>query len=268
MKPLRASRMMLLSLPACIIILNLQASTQALPFASSSFYTSHWIALSDGNRPSESNQDREKERKNMIQTIRSYGLNDSDVLKVMSDVPRHLFVPEEYRKQAYADSPLPIGYGQTISQPFIVAEMTRLLRLESTSRVLEVGTGSGYQAAVLTGFTSHVYTIEIIKPLANSAASRLDRLGYKVENRHGDGYFGWPEKSPFDAIVVTAAAGEIPPPLIEQLAPEGRMVIPVGPVLGTQSLLLIEKDKSGKVRTRALMPVRFVPLTREDGSSR
>jgi len=213
-----------------------------------------------------SNPDRKSERQQMIETIRSYGLKDPTVLKVMSAVPRHLFVPEAYQKRAYADSPLPIGYGQTISQPFIVAEMTRLLQLHPESKVLEVGTGSGYQAAVLAGCTSQVFSIEIIEPLATAAASRLNRMGYKVQIRNGDGYFGWPEEAPFDAIVVTAAAGEIPPPLIHQLAPGGRMVIPVGAPLGIQSLMLVQKDLSGKLRTRSLMPVRFVPLTREDRS--
>jgi protein-L-isoaspartate(D-aspartate) O-methyltransferase len=141
--------------------------------------------------------------------------------------------------------------------------------LNKDSRLLEVGTGSGYQAAVLTHFTPHVFTIEIIEPLAEAAQDRLDRIGYTVvECRRGDGYFGWPEKAPFDGIVVTAAAGEIPPPLVKQLVRGGRMVIPVGPVFGTQSLMLVEKDENGNVRTRSLMPVRFVPLTREDTSKR
>ena len=268
MKPVKTPVLMYMCLSIGFIILNVRNSTQAQQSFHPPIHLSLRVALTDGERSPESNQDREKERRNMVQTIRSYGLNNPSVLKVMSHVPRHLFVPEEYRKRAYADSPLPIGYGQTISQPFIVAEMTRLLRLDSASKVLEVGTGSGYQAAVLTGFTPHVYTIEIIEPLAKAAASRLDLLGYKVEIRHGDGYFGWPEKSPFDAIVVTAAAGEIPPPLVHQLAPGGRMVIPVGPAFGTQSLMLVEKDKSGKVRTLGLMPVVFVPLTSEDRSKR
>ncbi len=210
---------------------------------------------------------REAERRNMVDVIRSYGLKDEKVLKAMSRVPRHEFVPENLRRHAYEDSPLPIGYGQTISQPYIVAEMTRLLHLNAQCRVLEVGTGSGYQAAVLTEFTPHVYTVEIIQPLATAAEERLHRLGYTVVVvRHGDGYYGWPENAPFDGIVVTAAAGQIPPPLIEQLKPRGRMVIPVGPVFGTQSLMLVTKDEAGTVHTKSLMPVRFVPLTREDKS--
>jgi protein-L-isoaspartate(D-aspartate) O-methyltransferase len=203
----------------------------------------------------------------MVRQIRSYGLQDAQVLAAMAAVARHEFVPKARRRRAYADTPLPIGYGQTISQPYIVAEMTRLLQLTPDSKVLEVGTGSGYQAAVLAYFTPQVYTIEIIEPLAEAAAARLDRLGYTTINvRHGDGYYGWPEQSPFDGIVVTAAAGEIPPPLVKQLKAGGRMVIPVGSVFATQSLMLVEKDETGQVRTTSLMAVRFVPLTRTDAS--
>lgn len=209
---------------------------------------------------------RQAERNAMVRRIQEYGLSDQAVLEAMSRVPRHEFVPERLAADAYRDSPLPIGYGQTISQPFIVAEMTRLLRLRPDSRVLEIGTGSGYQAAVLTEFTPHVFTIEIIGQLMQQAEKRLQRLGYTVVKvRHGDGYYGWPEEAPFDAIIVTAAAGEIPPPLIAQLKKGGRMVIPVGPPLGTQSLMLVEKDAEGKIRTRNLMPVRFVPLVRGKG---
>jgi len=212
-------------------------------------------------------EERQAERDKMARVIRAYGLGDAQVLSAMASVPRHEFVPRARRRRAYDDTPLPIGYGQTISQPFIVAEMTRLLRLNGDSKVLEVGTGSGYQAAVLTYFTPHVYTIEIIEPLAKSAAARLQRLGYTTINvRHGDGYYGWPEQAPFDGIVVTAAAGEIPPPLVKQLKTGGRMVIPVGSVFGTQSLMLVEKDEKGRVRTTSLMAVRFVPLTRQDSS--
>ena len=213
----------------------------------------------------------------MVAQIRRYGLTDPAILKAMASVPRHEFVPERRQRQAYIDSPLPIGFGQTISQPYIVAEMTRQLRLTSASRVLEIGTGSGYQAAVLTDFTPHVYTIEIVKPLADSAAKRLKRLGYSVVKLHtGDGYYGWPkqrwqsdpksktETQPqFDAIIVTCAAGQIPPPLIRQLKTGGRMIIPVGGVFATQSLMLLEKDKTGQVKSRNLMPVRFVPLVRK-----
>ena len=199
----------------------------------------------------------------MVRAIRGYGFQDETVLKVMSQVPRHEFIPESRQSLAYADSPVPIGHGQTISQPYMVAEMTRLLQLSPKSHVLEVGTGSGYQAAVLTGFTRHVRTVEIIRPLAEQAARRLDRLGYDVvEVRCADGYYGWPEGGTYDAIIVTCATGQIPPPLIRQLKPGGRMVIPVGRAFAVQSLMLVEKDDDGTVRSRSLMPVRFVPLTR------
>ena len=214
---------------------------------------------------------RQDERQRMADAISGYRLTDKAVLAAMGHVPRHEFVPDRYQRSAYDDSPLPIGHGQTISQPYMVAEMTRLLKLTPETRVLEVGTGSGYQAAVLTEFTPHVHTIEIIKPLADAAAARLRRLGYGVVKvRHGDGYFGWTKDAPasgFGAIIVTAAAGQIPPPLIRQLAPGGRMVIPVGPAFSTQWLMLVTKDRQGKVRTRSLMAVRFVPLTRKDGSA-
>jgi protein-L-isoaspartate(D-aspartate) O-methyltransferase len=180
----------------------------------------------------------------------------------MRTVPRHRFVPEEYRDTAYLDRPLPIGNGQTISQPYIVAFMTEALRLEPGDRVLEVGTGSGYQAAVLAEIAGHVYSIEIIRSLAESARDRLDQLGYRnITVRHGDGYHGWPEEAPFDAIIVTAAAGHVPPPLMEQLKPEGRLVIPVGPVFAVQTLVLVERTAGGEVRTEQLLPVRFVPMT-------
>ena len=211
---------------------------------------------------------RAEERDRMVLVIRRYGLEDKAVLQAMRHVPRHEFVPDRLRGVAYADQPLPIGHGQTISQPFIVAEMTRQLHLKPTSKVLEIGTGSGYQAAVLTEFTPHVYSIEVIGPLADSARKRLKRLGYDtVRVRHGDGYFGWEKESPFDAVIVTCAAGQIPPPLIKQLAPGGRMIIPVGAPFATQSLTLVEKDLNGIIRSRALMPVAFVPLVRPDASA-
>jgi len=205
----------------------------------------------------------------MVRTIqRSYGLNDKSVLAAMSAVPRHWFVPDRYQSKAYRDTPLPIGYGQTISQPYMVAEMTRLLQLRRNSRVLEIGTGSGYQAAVLTEFTPHVYTIEIVKPLATAVARRFKLLGYStIRAKRGDGYHGWPGGGPFDAIIVTCAAGQIPPPLVKQLARGGRMVIPVGRAFATQWLMLVVKDAEGKTRSRALSPVRFVPLLRSGPSS-
>jgi protein-L-isoaspartate(D-aspartate) O-methyltransferase len=179
----------------------------------------------------------------------------------MRAVPRHLFVPERHQGSAYADRPLPIGLGQTISQPYIVALMTELLAVEPGDRILEVGTGSGYQAAVAAQLADSVFTIEILDELAASAAERLRRLGYgNVAARQGDGYFGWEEHAPFDGILVTAAAGHIPPPLVAQLAPGGRMVIPVGGVFQVQHLVLVEKAPDGRVRTRNVLPVQFVPL--------
>ncbi len=209
---------------------------------------------------------RQAERDAMVQVIRDYRLDDKSVLEAMAAVPRHEFVQTDDSRRAYSDRPLPIGYGQTISQPYMVAEMTRLLKLTPKSRVLEIGTGSGYQAAVLTHFTPHVYTIEIVKPLAESSRKSLKRLGYSVvEVRAGDGYFGWAEKAPFDAIIVTCASGRIPPPLIRQLAPGGRMVIPVGRPFAMQSLMLLEKQADGSIRSKSLMGVAFVPMTGQVG---
>ena len=187
----------------------------------------------------------------------------SEILKVVGDVPRHEFVPDRVRGDAYADRPLPIGYGQTISQPFIVALMTDLLRVRPGDIVLEVGTGSGYQAAVLAHLARRVYTIEIVPALADSAAARLQRLGYgNVATRSGDGYYGWEEAEPFDGIVVTAATSQIPPPLIRQLKAGGRMVIPLGASFALQYLVLVERNADdGRVTTRQLLPVSFVPLT-------
>jgi protein-L-isoaspartate(D-aspartate) O-methyltransferase len=179
-------------------------------------------------------------------------------------VERHRFVPPPFADAAYANRPLPIGEGQTISQPFIVALMTELLDLKSTDRVLEIGTGSGYQAAVLAECVSQVFTIEIVPSLGTRAAAVLRELGYaNVEVRIGDGYQGWPEKAPFDAIVVTAAPDEVPRPLIDQLKAGGRMVVPVGAQASDQELLLVTKDEAGQAVTRRTIGVRFVPLTRE-----
>jgi len=205
------------------------------------------------------------ERRAMVRTqIQSRGVTDPAVLEAMLKVKRHLFVSPRQEREAYSDHPLPIGYGQTISQPYIVAVMTEELNLSPNSVVLEVGTGSGYQAAILAKIVKEVYTIEIVKPLAEQARARLEKLDYKnVTVKQGDGYFGWEEFAPFDAIVVTAAASHIPPPLIEQLKPGGKMVIPVGPVFFVQQLLVIEKKKDGTITQRSLMAVRFVPLTGE-----
>jgi protein-L-isoaspartate(D-aspartate) O-methyltransferase len=187
---------------------------------------------------------------------------DPRVLAAMRSVPRHEFVPEEEKAAAYRNRPLPIGHAQTISQPFIVALMTDLLRLEPHHRVLEVGTGSGYQAAVLARLAAEVYTIEIIEPLGLEAAETLGRLGIgNVKTRIGDGYAGWPEHAPYDAIIVTAAPEHIPAQLVEQLRPGGRLVIPVGGL--EQDLRVIEKKGDGTTISTAIIPVRFVPLTRE-----
>jgi protein-L-isoaspartate(D-aspartate) O-methyltransferase len=186
---------------------------------------------------------------------------DPRVLAAMAATPRHEFVPEDLRDLAYANRPLPIGYGQTISQPYVVAWMTDALALEPGDRVLEIGTGSGYQAAVLAELGHRVHTIEIVAPLGRAAAERLARLGYDtVVVRIGDGYFGWPEAAPFEAIIVTAAANHVPPPLVEQLAPGGRMVIPVGGPFEVQYLVVVDKDADGRVTMRQTLPVAFVPL--------
>jgi protein-L-isoaspartate(D-aspartate) O-methyltransferase len=183
------------------------------------------------------------------------------VLEAMRLVPRHVFVSPHLRRLAYANRPLAIGYGQTISQPYIVAVMTDLLSVDRHAVVLEIGTGSGYQAAILAELVQHVYTIEIIPELAEAARERLQRLGYtNIETRVGDGYYGWEEHAPFDAIIVTAAASHIPPPLLEQLKPGGRMVIPVGSPFLTQQLMVVDKEATGAVKTRQVLPVAFVPL--------
>jgi len=187
---------------------------------------------------------------------------DERVLDALRKVPRHEFVPEDQRPHAYENRPLPIGYGQTISQPYIVAIMTDLLKLKKTDRVLEVGTGSGYQAAILAELADGVYSIEIIEKLAERAADNLNRAGYEtVHTRIGDGYYGWEAAAPFDGIVVTAVASHIPPPLIKQMKPGGRMIIPVGVQFMTQYLVLVIKASDGKVSTRQILPVHFVPLT-------
>ena len=189
------------------------------------------------------------------------GVEDPRVLDVMKVVERHKFVPEKYSESAYKDGPLPIGHGQTISQPFIVAFMTENLKLEPIHKVLEIGTGSGYQAAVLSELCDHVYTIEIVDELANESAERLGRLGFNnITVRSGDGFKGWPEEAPFDRIMVTAAPEEIPELLTEQLAEEGVMVIPVGKQYEIQYLWVITKEAGGSIKKEKILPVRFVPM--------
>ncbi len=189
------------------------------------------------------------------------GVRDEAVLAAMRTVPRHLFVPDDLRDQAYEDRPLPIGGGQTISQPYVVAAMTEALQVGAGDRVLEIGTGCGYQAAVLAEVASEVFSVEVIPRLADAAAARLQRLRYTtVQVRCGDGSLGWPEAAPFDGIVVACGAPEVPPALLRQLAPGRRLVIPVGPAGDVMDLLVLEKDTEGSFRRRTLMPVRFVPF--------
>ena len=199
----------------------------------------------------------------VAEQIERRGVKDPRVLEAMRKVPRHEFVPEAERDEAYDDRPLPIGHGQTISQPYIVALMTESLGLKGTEKVLEVGTGSGYQAAVLSGLAKAVFTIEIVEPLGKQAAEVLQRLGYKnVSVRVGDGYRGWREEAPFDAIIVTCAPDAVPEPLVHQLAEGGRMIIPVGPEGKAQQLVLLKK-RHGKMHQQEILPVRFVPMTGE-----
>lgn len=219
------------------------------------------VSRPDHNHPAF--KERVDERKRMVERqIRARDVKDPNVLKAMQVVPRHVFMPASQRRYAYGDHALPIEHGQTISQPYIVAFMTEALQLRPDSKVLEIGTGSGYQAAVCAEIAREVYTIEIVEGLAKTAKERLKKLGYKnVFVKAGDGFFGWPEKGPFDAIIGTAAAKRIPKPLIEQLKPGGRMIIPTGSPYGFQYLELIRKDKEGKIRKVRVMPVRFVPMT-------
>jgi protein-L-isoaspartate(D-aspartate) O-methyltransferase len=201
-------------------------------------------------------------RREMVdRQIRQRGITDPAVLAAMGEVPRHQFVPEAYRAEAYEDKPLPLGWGQTIYQPYVVALMTSLLKLDDDDTVLEIGTGSGYHTAVLSRIARKVFSIEIIEPIGEEARRRLDRLGYRnVEVRVGDGYQGWPDKAPFDAIILTAAPPHIPQPLIDQLKVGGRMVAPVGEYF--QDLLVITKTAEG-IEKRTVIPVRLVPMTGE-----
>ncbi len=192
-------------------------------------------------------------------------ITDEQVIEAMKAAPRHVFVPQARRGSAYLDTPLPIGYGQTISQPYIVALMSELLEIDEDDKVLEIGTGSGYQAAVLAHLTPNVYTVEIIEPLAERAEKALRSQRYdSVRCRRADGYDGWAEHGPFDAVIVTCAAGHLPPPLWEQLAPGGRIVIPVGGPYDVQRLIVVNKEPDGSRRSRTITQVRFVPMTREE----
>ncbi len=220
-------------------------------------------AMSSGLDRSEDDDRFQKKRRDMIERhLRNRDITDARVLEVMQRIPRHLFVPENVRDSAYEDRPLPIGRGQTISQPYIVALMTQLAQPRPDSRVLDVGTGSGYQAAVLGELCREVYSIEIVEELAQQASRLLARLGYEnIHVRSGDGYQGWKEHAPFDLIIVAAAPAHVPKPLIEQLAPGGRMIIPVGRF--QQDLMIIEKSEDGTIKQWSEIPVAFVPMTGE-----
>jgi protein-L-isoaspartate(D-aspartate) O-methyltransferase len=235
-----------------------------------SFWIAALLALACGDRrvaasrvtPTTTEGDAER-RARMVETqIVARGVRDPRVLAAMREVPRHLFVPPSESSDAYKDIPLPIGGNQTISQPYIVALMTELADISPEEKVLEIGTGSGYQSAVLARLAREVYSIEIVPELARESAERLKKMGYNgITVREGDGYRGWPEHAPFDAIIVTAAPDRIPQPLLDQLAPGGRMVIPVGSFF--QELKVLSKDKSGNITEKDIIPVRFVPMTGE-----
>jgi protein-L-isoaspartate(D-aspartate) O-methyltransferase len=234
------------------------------------------LAASLASSSSNAQEVTEAARDQMIAVIEAHAGNapgaledgtiDPTVLDAMRQILRDAFVPEDVKAFAYEDTPLPIGYSQTISQPFIVALMTDLLDVGSGDTVLEIGTGSGYQAAVLSPLVDQVYSIEIVPELGERAAGTLEEQGFEnVETRVADGYYGWPEAAPFDGVIVTAAAGQIPPPLVEQLEPGGKMVIPVGTPFSAQMLMLVEKQEDGSITTRQILPVQFVPFTGAGG---
>jgi protein-L-isoaspartate(D-aspartate) O-methyltransferase len=224
-----------------------------------------WVGFSGWVGSQVADDDRTAEREAMVASqIERRGVDDPRVLDAMRTVPRHLFVPLKHREHAHEDHALPIGLGQTISQPYMVAFMTQVARPDSEDIVLEVGTGSGYQAAVLAQIVKRVYSVELFQQHSNDARERFRELGYSnITLKAGDGYYGWEEHAPFDAIVVTAAGEHIPPPLVRQLKPGGVMVLPVGNPFQVQTLVMVEKNAEGKTKTRNLMPVRFVPLLGE-----
>lgn len=218
--------------------------------------------------PAQNYEEKRQElvERHLVDPPHGVSINDTRVIEAMKTVPRHRFVPTSVRDQAYRNKPLPIGHGQTISQPFIVGLMTELLDPDTGARILEIGTGSGYQAAVLSEVDASVYSIEIIPELADSARDDLSEAGYDdVTVKQGDGYFGWKEYAPFDGIIVTAAPSSIPPPLMNQLKPGGRLVIPVGPQFRRQQLMTVTKQEDGTFKKRSVMPVRFVPFRRSNG---
>jgi protein-L-isoaspartate(D-aspartate) O-methyltransferase len=224
-----------------------------------------WILLAAALLPVRGEDPFAAQREMMVrEQIQARGVRNPDVLAAMRQVPRHLFVPEQVRSLAYRDHPLPIGAGQTISQPYIVALMSELLQVRKSDRVLEIGTGSGYQAAVLARLAKHVYSMELVESLAESARKTLIAGGYtNVTVRQGDGYLGWPEEAPFDRIILTAAPPEVPPALIDQLRPGGILVAPVGSGAFGQDLIVIEKAADGKLRRRSVIPVMFVPMVKK-----
>jgi len=220
------------------------------------------LALATARLPAQDPFAAQRER--MVRTqIQERDVRNPEVLRVMRLVPRHLFIPGAVRAQAYEDHPVPVGYGQTISQPYIVGLMTELLEPRKDSKVLEIGTGSGYQAAVLSGLVQQLFSIEIVPELARSSAALLDKLGYRnVTVRWGDGYKGWPEQAPFDRIIVTAAPPELPKALLDQLKPGGKLVAPVGSTVFGQDLIVVDKTPAGKLRQRSVIPVMFVPMVK------
>lgn len=229
------------------------------------FFTFLFVVASAIEGHAASGKDFAAARKRMVDyQIAGRDIDDTATLLAMETVPRHEFVPVKLRKNAYEDRPLPIGYGQTISQPYIVALMTQLLSLGKDDRVLEVGTGSGYQAAVLAGIAKEVFSVEIVRPLFERSKKVFEKLGItNIQTAHLDGYFGWEDHAPYDAIIVTCASDFVPPPLIKQLKVGGRMCIPVGPPFKVQHLVLVEKKTQTRIETRFITSVRFVPLVRE-----
>jgi protein-L-isoaspartate(D-aspartate) O-methyltransferase len=220
-----------------------------------------WPGSAPAAPQAEAAESFEQQRLDMVEEqVKARGVKNPSVLAAMLQVPRHQFVPDAVRAQAYADHPLPIGEGQTISQPYIVALSSELLNVEEHHKVLEIGTGSGYQAAVLSLMSGEVYSIEIVESLAQRSRELLSQLGYRVNVRTGNGYEGWPEQAPFDRILLTAAPPEMPQSLVEQLKPGGRLVAPVGPAGGVQELVVLDKDAAGEVRSMSVIGVRFVPM--------
>lgn len=235
-----------------------------ISFVASALYLILYCPPSAYSEPGDDENYKRMREEFVVDQMEARGIKDEKVLRAMRDIPRHLFVPDKYKASAYGDFPLPIGFGQTIPQPYIGALMTELLEPETDQIALEVGTGSGYQAAVLSRIVKTIYTVEIIPPLGEAAGKLFEFLGYKnVKARIGDGYDGWPEFAPFDRIIVTTVSTHIPPPLVQQLKRGGKMVIPIGNPFRVQTLMLVEKSKKGEIKTRSILPVKFAPLIRK-----